>query len=107
MLLSPLRGCSSVPDLALVAVRGDRERAGRGLRLVGERAPVEEDRTRIHDLTNEALHAYAASDARLARILTERRWATASRFVDRIDELVAARVPWPLPATAHPHAIPA
>jgi hypothetical protein len=75
-------------------------------RLVGL-APVEEDRSRIHDLTNEALHAYAASDARLARILPERRWATASRFVDRIDELVAARVPWPLPATGHPHAIPA
>ena len=48
-------------------------------RLVGL-APVEVDRTRIHDLSNEALHAYAASDARLARILTERRWATASRL---------------------------
>ncbi|MFL6205607.1 MAG: 3'-5' exonuclease [Acidimicrobiales bacterium] len=47
-------------------------------------APVEVDRTRIHDLSNEALHAYAASDARLARILTERRWGTASRFVDRV-----------------------
>jgi uncharacterized protein YprB with RNaseH-like and TPR domain len=47
-------------------------------------APVEVDRTRIHDLSNEALHAYAASDARLARILTERRWGTASRFVDRL-----------------------
>jgi DNA polymerase elongation subunit (family B) len=53
-------------------------------RLVGL-APVEVDRTRIHDLSNEALHAYAASDARLARILTERRWATASRCVDRVD----------------------
>ena len=47
-------------------------------------APVEVDRTRIHDLSNEALHAYAASDARLARILTERRWGTASRFIDRV-----------------------
>lgn len=47
-------------------------------------APVEVDRTRIHDLSNEALHAYAASDARLARILTERRWGTASRFVDEM-----------------------
>ncbi|MET0901943.1 MAG: 3'-5' exonuclease [Acidimicrobiales bacterium] len=46
--------------------------------------PVEVDRTRIHDLSNEALHAYAASDARLARILTERRWGTASRFIDRV-----------------------
>jgi DNA polymerase elongation subunit (family B) len=48
-------------------------------------APVEVDRTQIHDLSNEALHAYAASDAKLARILTERRWATASRFVDKLD----------------------
>ena len=57
-------------------------------RLVGL-APIEVDRERIHDLSNEALHAYAASDARLARILTERRWATASRCVDKLDELVA------------------
>jgi DNA polymerase elongation subunit (family B) len=48
-------------------------------------APVEVDRTKIHDLSNEALHAYAASDAKLARVLTERRWATASRFVDKLD----------------------
>jgi DNA polymerase elongation subunit (family B) len=53
-------------------------------RLVGL-APIEVDRTKIHDLSNEALHAYAASDARLARVLTERRWGTASRFVDRIE----------------------
>jgi DNA polymerase elongation subunit (family B) len=53
-------------------------------RLVGLR-PIEVDRTRIHDLTHEALHAYASSDARLARVLTERRWGTASRFVDRFD----------------------
>lgn len=45
-------------------------------------APVEVDRTRIHDLSREALHAYASSDARLARILAERRWSTASRRVD-------------------------
>lgn len=57
--------------------------------------PVEVDRTRIHDLTNEALHAYAASDARLARILTERRWATASRCIDRLADL-------PLPTTKNP-----
>jgi DNA polymerase elongation subunit (family B) len=47
-------------------------------------APIEVDRTRIHDLSNEALHAYAASDARLARILAERRWGTAARCVDRV-----------------------
>jgi uncharacterized protein YprB with RNaseH-like and TPR domain len=51
-------------------------------RLVGL-SPVEVDRGRIHDLSNEALHAYASSDARLARVLTERRWPSASRFVDR------------------------
>lgn len=52
-------------------------------------APVEVDRERIHDLSNEALHAYAASDARLARILAERRWGTASRYVDRLVEHAA------------------
>ena len=45
------------------------------------------DRTRIHDLSHEILHAYAASDARLARVLTERRWPTAVRFVDRFDRV--------------------
>lgn len=44
---------------------------------------VEVDRERIHDLTQEALHAYASSDARLARVLAERRWASARRAVDR------------------------
>ncbi|MEX2293293.1 MAG: ribonuclease H-like domain-containing protein [Acidimicrobiales bacterium] len=48
-------------------------------------SPIEVDRTRIHDLSNEALHAYAASDARLARILAERRWPTASRGIDQVD----------------------
>jgi uncharacterized protein YprB with RNaseH-like and TPR domain len=55
-------------------------------RLVGL-APLQVDRTRIHDLSREVLHAYAASDARLARVLTERRWGTASRFVDRVDRV--------------------
>ena len=55
-------------------------------------APIEVDRERIHDLTNEALHAYAASDARLARILTERRWATASRCIDRLADVPATAV---------------
>jgi uncharacterized protein YprB with RNaseH-like and TPR domain len=53
-------------------------------RLVGL-SPIEVDRERIHDLSNEALHAYASSDARLARVLTERRWPSASRFVDRLQ----------------------
>ena len=55
-------------------------------RLVGL-VPIEVDRTRVHDLSREALHAYAASDARLARVLTERRWATAARSVDRLERL--------------------
>jgi uncharacterized protein YprB with RNaseH-like and TPR domain len=55
-------------------------------------APIEVDRRRVHDLTREALHAYAASDARLARVLTERRWATAARFVDRLDRVPAFAV---------------
>ena len=50
-------------------------------RLVGL-TPVEVDRERIHDLSGEALAAYVASDARLARILAERRWPGAARFVD-------------------------
>lgn len=48
--------------------------------------PIEVDRTRIHVLEAEALHAYASSDARLARVLTERRWASAGRFVDRVPD---------------------
>jgi DNA polymerase elongation subunit (family B) len=41
-------------------------------RLVGI-TPVEVDRSRIHELSDEALAAYVASDARLARVLAERR----------------------------------
>jgi uncharacterized protein YprB with RNaseH-like and TPR domain len=55
-------------------------------RLVGF-TPIDVDRTRIHDLSHEMLHAYAASDARLARVLTERRWPTALRYVDRFDRV--------------------
>ncbi len=40
---------------------------------------------RTHDLANEALHAHAASDARLARVLAERRWHAAARAVDRFQ----------------------
>ena len=52
-------------------------------------APLEVDRERIHDLSREALHAYAASDARLARVLAERRWATAARRVDQLPHALA------------------
>lgn len=41
-------------------------------RLVGL-APVEVDRARIHDLSPGALAAYVTSDARLTRLLAERR----------------------------------
>jgi DNA polymerase family B, exonuclease domain len=66
--------------------------------------PIEVDRTKIHDLSNEALHAYAASDARLARILTERRWGTASRFIDRV---APEEADLPLATRRGPQAIPA
>jgi len=45
-------------------------------------APVEVDRARIHLLPDEVLRDYAASDARLARLLAARRWPGAARFVD-------------------------
>jgi DNA polymerase elongation subunit (family B) len=68
-------------------------------------SPIEVDRTKIHDLSNEALHAYAASDARLARILTERRWGTASRCIDRLHDVSVA---FDDTAPAHlNHAVPA
>jgi DNA polymerase elongation subunit (family B) len=44
-------------------------------------------RTQI--LTNEALHAHAPSDARLARVLAERRWSAAARLVDRVEPVEA------------------
>lgn len=50
-------------------------------RLVGL-TPVEVDRERIHDLSAPALAAYVASDARLARVLAERRWPGIARCVD-------------------------
>ena len=55
-------------------------------RLVGL-GPGAVDRTRVDDLSREALHAYASSDARLARVLTERRMPGAARFIDRVDPL--------------------
>ena len=74
-------------------------------RLVGL-APLEVDRARIHDLSNEALHAYAASDARLARVLAERRWPAAARYVDHLgpdeDAPVPIRVPRRPPPALRP-----
>lgn len=40
---------------------------------------------RTQTLCNEALHACAPSDARLARVLAERRWPAAARMIDRVD----------------------
>jgi DNA polymerase elongation subunit (family B) len=42
-------------------------------------------RTRSQNLSNEALHACAPSDARLARVLAERRWPAAARMIDRVQ----------------------
>jgi hypothetical protein len=50
-------------------------------RVVGL-TPVEVDRERIHELPASVLDAYVASDARLARLLAERRWPGAARSVD-------------------------
>lgn len=41
------------------------------------------------DLLNEALHAHAANDARLARVLTERRGVAALRAVDQVEPVDA------------------
>lgn len=50
-------------------------------RLVGL-TPVEVDRSRISELTPEALHDYVASDAELARALVLRRWPACAGGVD-------------------------
>jgi hypothetical protein len=52
-------------------------------RLVGIGGP-QVRATRTHNLSNEALHACAPSDARLARVLAERRWPAAARMIDRV-----------------------
>lgn len=46
-----------------------------------------------HDLTTEAVHAHAASDARLARVLAERRWPTALAMVDELGHSEPQFVP--------------
>lgn len=47
---------------------------------------------RLHTLSHEALHACAPSDARLARVLAERRWPGAARMIDRVDAAEAQPV---------------
>lgn len=58
-------------------------------RLVGL-APVEVDRENIHLLPADVLAAYVASDARLARLLAERRWPGAAPAVDALVAEVPA-----------------
>ncbi len=43
---------------------------------------VEADASRVHELDDEAVRRYVASDARVARALALRRWSTAARFID-------------------------
>ena len=50
-------------------------------RLVGL-PPVEVDRRRIHALSAAELDAYVASDARLTRLLAQRRWPGIARWVN-------------------------
>ena len=57
-------------------------------RLVGLPV-VEVDREHIHLLDDPTRRAYVASDARLARLLVERRWNTARRAIDRLDQPIA------------------
>lgn len=59
-------------------------------RVLGLGAPPGRDaHRRTQVLTNEALHAHAPSDARLARVLAERRWSAAARLVDRVEPVEA------------------
>jgi DNA polymerase elongation subunit (family B) len=53
-------------------------------RMVGLQ-PVEVDRENIHSLSPEELAEYVASDAILTRELALRRWANASRSIDRLN----------------------
>lgn len=47
-------------------------------------APTAASTARFEPLSTEAQHAHAASDARLARVLAERRWSAAHRLIDRV-----------------------
>lgn len=57
-----------------------------GLKAVARREgldPVEVDCAQIHSLSDDELRAYVTSDARLTRLLAERRWRQIQRFADR------------------------
>jgi len=59
-------------------------------RLVGL-PTVEVSRDRIHELSTGELAAYVANDAELARVLADRRWATAERAIDAAPAGVTGR----------------
>lgn len=67
------RGTSAAPWSSLRTI-------GRMLGLHTSSGPID----RTDDLANEARHAYASSDARLARVLAERRGQAATRMADRL-----------------------
>ena len=55
------------------------------LKAVARRAglePVEKERAQVHELSPVRLRRYVASDARMARLLAERRWREAAPFLD-------------------------
>ncbi len=57
----------------------------RGLKRLlglGRRTPRIDPR---QDLANEVMHAHPSNDARLARVLAERRWGAAARLLDHVD----------------------
>lgn len=65
-------------------------------------------------LSAEARHAHAPSDARLARVLAERRWSAAHKMLDRVDAVearpvavAADRLERQARLTLHPVATPA
>ena len=74
---------------------GDRSPARSSMRTMARLlglGPAEGPSPGRQDLTNEALHANPASDARLARVLAERRWSSALRKVDQLDPAEARPV---------------
>lgn len=64
---------------------GDSTTAGGISALLGLRRHRAATIASTDDLLNEAIHAHAASDARLARVLTERRGTGAFRHVDHVS----------------------
>lgn len=68
-------------------IYGDTSTGWASLRTIGRLIGLGEQggrAVRRSDLANEALHANAASDARLARSLAERRWTAGLRLADRV-----------------------